>query len=804
MKHWILILVIVIAVFNTHQSTAQEFTASQLSLVDVDSMSDEQISSYWNKATSAGYSLEQLEVLAIAKGISTSQFSKLKQRIASLKYSSPISGNQLSATSSTTGISNLEKFGLEGKAAGKVQKSALFGYDFFSNPNISFTPNLNLATPTTYQLGPGDEILIDIWGAAQNNYRKKVNREGAIRIESIGPIYVSGLSVEKAKAKIISYLKKIYSGIGASSDSYNKVFAEVSLIGVRTIQVNIIGEVKVPGTYALNSLSTVLNGLYASGGPTDNGTFRNVKLVRDGKIHTFFDIYNYLINGSEEGNSLLRDQDIIIMMPYASKIEVIGRVKRPGIYELRQGETIKDLINYFGGFKADAYRERLLVERVNGKQKEVNEIVLEEQGNFVLKDGDKLTVGIVIDRFENRVQIEGAIYRPGNYELTVGLTLAGLIEKAAGIKENAFLDRGIIYRTIDDVKEEMLSFSVKEVLSNTSDIVLKREDKIRIFSKQSLKENQTVTIDGAINNPQTVEFIEKMQIEDLIAISGGFKEGADVNVIDISRRVSDGGFVIISKNIKKTSSNKLLINGDSYFYLEPFDRVSVRYLKGYTTQLNVTIQGEIAYPGVYSITTKDERISDLINKAGGFSPFAYLKGATLIRKSKNQNKNDQVDMLQNSIKMDYFVNEDLLNKEHRIGVDIEMIMSIKGPKSKYDLILEEGDILIIPSEKQTIEVKGEVLLPAVIRYDKGNSFKDYINGSGGFSHRAKKGKAYVLYANGDIKSTKRFLFFKSYPKIEPGAIILVPQRAERKGTSLSEIIGISTALGTLGLLFNAF
>jgi protein involved in polysaccharide export with SLBB domain len=804
MKYWIFTLIIVIAIFNTQQTTAQELTASQLSLVDVDSMSDEQISTYWDKAKSAGYTLAQLEVLAIAKGVSSSQFSKLKQRIASLKYSSPIVENQLVGTTNTAEISDLEKFGLESKAAGKVQKSALFGFDFFSNPNISFTPNLNLATPTTYQLGPGDEILIDIWGAAQNNYRKKVDREGAIRIENIGPIYVSGLSVEKAKAKIISYLKKIYNGIGASSDSYNKVFAEVSLVGVRTVQVNIIGEVKVPGTYALNALSTVLNALYASGGPTENGTFRNVKLVRGGKPYKIFDIYKYLVNGSEEGNVLLRDQDIIIVASYVSKIEVIGKVKRPGIYELKQGETIKDLINYFSGFTADAYHERLLVERVNGKQKKISEILLKVQENFVMNDGDKLTIGTVIDRFENRVHIEGAIYRPGNYELTDGLTLATLLEKAAGIKENAFLDRGIIYRTIDDVKEEMLSFSVKEVLSNTSDIVLKREDSIRIFSKQSLKEKQTISIDGAINNPQTIEFIEKMHIEDLIAISGGFKDGADVNVIDVSRRINDDNFETISKSLRKSSTGNLETEQSEPFYLEPYDRVSVRYLKGYTKQKKVSIQGEIMYPGTYSITHKDERISDLINKAGGFSPFAYLKGATLLRKFNKRIEKEQVDLLQNLIIKDSLVDFDIPKTNTRVGIDIEKIMSKNGQKSKYDLILEEGDVLIIPSEKQTVEVRGEVLLPTVIRYDKRNSFKDYIYGSGGFSQRAKKGKTYVVYANGDVRSTKSFLFFKSYPKIEPGSIILVPKKEERKGTSISEIIGISTALGTLGLLINAF
>jgi protein involved in polysaccharide export with SLBB domain len=804
MKYWIFTLMIVIAIFNTQQTTSQEITASQLSLVDVESLSDEQISTYWNKARSEGYTLTQLEVIAKSKGMTAIQFSKLKQRISSLKYSSSIVEKQQNGTTNPSGISNLEKFGLEGKVAGKVQKSALFGFDFFSNPNISFTPNLNLATPTTYQLGPGDELLIDIWGAAQNNYRKEVDRQGAIRIENIGPIYVSGLSVEKATAKIISYLKKIYNGIGASDNSYSKVYAEVSLVGVRTVQVNIIGEVKVPGTYSLSALSSVLNALYAAGGPTEKGTFRSIKVVREGRNLEIFDIYKYLINGDETGNVLLRDQDIIIVRPYFNKVEVIGNVKRPGLFELKEGETLNQLVNYFSGFTANAYKERLFVERVNGSQKEMSEISLTNQNDFVLNDGDKLTVGAVIDRFENRVSIGGAVYRPGNFELTENLKLSELIKKAEGLKDNAFVDRGVIYRTIDDVNVEMVSFSVKEILEKKSDIILKREDNIQIFSKESLKESYTVSIDGAINNPQKMKFIEKMQLEDLIAISGGFKDGADVNVIDISRRINDDNFETISKSLRKSSTGNLETEQREPFYLEPYDRVSVRFLKGYTKQKNVSIQGEIMYPGTYSITHKDERISDLINKAGGFSPFAYFKGVTLRRKFNKIIEMEQVDLLQNLIIKDSLVDSDILKEGTSIGVDIQKIMSKNGQKSKYDLILEEGDVLIIPSEKQTVEVRGEVLAPAVIRYDKRNSFKDYIYGSGGFSQNAKKGKAYVVYANGAIRSTKSFLFFKSYPKIEPGAIILVPQKAERKGTTLSEIIGISTALGTLGLLFNAF
>jgi len=798
MKYWILTILLVFAVLNTQQVSAQEIFPSQLSKIDVDNMSDEQISSYWEKAKGQGYSLDQLEVIAASKGMSASQVSKLRQRISALRFQNTSS---VVESSSDNDISSIDKFGLEGKTSDKIEKSSLFGFDFFSNPNISFTPNLNLATPTTYQLGPGDEILIDVWGAAENNYRKQVDREGAIRIENIGPVYVSGLSIGKAKEKIISYLKKIYSGIGASGSSYNKVYADVSLVGVRTVQVNIIGEVKVPGTYSLSALSTVLNALYAAGGPTEKGTFRTIKVIRGGQNIGEFDIYNYLINGSEKGNVMLQDQDVIIVQPYGSKVSVTGNVKRPGLFELKQGETIKDLINYFSGFTANAYQERLLVNRVDGKQKKVSEIKLSEQLDFMLKDGDNISVGAVLNRFENRVSIDGAIYRPGNYELSNELTLFELIEKAGGVKDNVFLTRGILYRTLDDINKELISFSVKEIIQGSSNISLKREDSIQIFSTQNLKEKEVISIDGAVNSPQTIGFIEKVQIEDLIAIAGGFNSGADVDVIDISRRVPEGGFEIISKNIKRSSSANLQIDENEPFYLEPFDKVSVRYKKGFTVQKNVKIRGEVFYPGNYSIIQKDERISDLVKKAGGFSPFAYLEGASLFRNVVYTDQKGQIKMLEELSSRDSITDLELGKKEFKIGIDLEKIMSLKGQKSKIDLILQEGDVLLIPSEKQTVEVRGAILAPSLIRYDKTTSLKDYINSSGGFSENAKKRKAYVIYSNGDIAATKNFLFFKSYPKMQPGALILVPEKSENKHRmSATEILGITSGISTLGIL----
>lgn len=817
MKYWILTSFFFVTIALVQPIYAQSFDKSQLAQIDVDSMTDEQIAAYWNRAKSEGYTLDQLEILGKANGVPASQISKLRQRIAALNFTSVNTSTTSSKTSNPAQISNLEKFGLEGKLPEKAQKSILFGFDFFSNPNISFTPNLNLATPATYQIGPGDELLIDIWGAAENNYKKPVTRDGAIRIENIGPIYVSGLSIEKAKEKIITYLKKIYSGIGAPAGSYNKVYAEVSLTGVRTVQVNIIGEVKVPGTYALSALSTVLNGLYAAGGPTEKGTFRSIKVVRAGKALKEFDIYNYLISGAEDGNVTLQDQDVIIVQPYTGIVEVSGNVKRPGLFELKPGETFKELANYFSGFTAEAYQERILVERINGKQKEVTEIVHNQQATFALQDGDKITVGTIVDRFENRVSINGAVYRPGNYELSEGMTLYQLIEKASGLKDDAFLGRGLIFRTIDDTKQEIVPFEVNDVMDKKMSIQLKREDRVEIFNKHKLKEEYTVDIWGAVNNPQAkVPFVEKMQIEDLIALAGGFQDAADLSSIDISRRINDSSFKLISKVFTRSSSGQLQSDDKEPFYLEPFDVVVVRFLPGYSKRKLVTLEGELNAPGNYTLIAKEERISDVIKRAGGFSPYAYLKGASLIRKVTYKTEKEQkklfdkfkasTDSVSGKTSIDRnSIIEDEEAKEFKIGINLEDIMKPKGIHSKIDLILHPDDLLIVPSIKQTVEVSGEVLTPTLIRYDKSTSFLDYINNSGGFAEKAKKSSSYVIYANGDIRSTKNFLFFKFYPKVEPGALIFVPEKSENKDRmTLQEILGITTALSTIGVLINTF
>ncbi|MBL4745958.1 MAG: SLBB domain-containing protein [Flavobacteriaceae bacterium] len=803
MKKLITLLLLFVLLANTATIKAQ-ISTSQVQSLNVDAMSDADIAKYWDQAKSQGYSLEELSIAARAKGVSAMQISKLKQRIRELGLKTTNQENSFEEKDSIVDFSYDVPFGLTGiESDNKKPKNELFGFDFFSNPKISFTPNINMATPENYQLGPGDELLIDVWGAAENTYEKIVNKQGAIRIENIGLIHVNGMSIKNATAKINSYLKRIYSGIGATKNSYNKVHTSIILKNIRTVQVNIIGEVKAPGTYSLNALSTVLNALYAAGGPTENGTFRNVKLIRGGQPLSSFDIYDFLITGTEKGNIQLRDQDVIIIGPYLNLVTIEGEVKRPGIYELKEGETMQDLLKYCSGFKPNAYTNLLTIERVNGRQKEVKELAINQHNSFLIKGGDKVVVETIIDKFSNRVSIGGAVYRPGNYEYQKGLDILTLINKADGIKKEAYLSRGIIIRTHDEATKETIAFSVTDILKKKSSIVLMPEDSIHVYDKIALRERQYVTINGAVNNPTTIDFMEGIKIEDLIAMAAGFTDGADANTIDISRRLKDGSFETISQNFKVKVQGDLSMSMSSSFVLKPFDIVSVRYLKGYSIQKKVQVLGEVNFPGDYAITNKNERISDLIRRAGDLSPYAYLKGATLIRKKQGVGDLQQLKFIQQISKKDTLLDDIKEVKEFKIGIDLETILKHKGEYLDADLVLNEGDVLMIPSVKQTIEVQGEVLSPSLVLFEENRGVKHYIESSGGFSGRARRNKIYVVYANGDIKTVSNFLFFRHYPKLEPGATILVPSRKPRgEGMSVQAILGITTSLATLGILIN--
>ncbi|MDO5608761.1 MAG: SLBB domain-containing protein [Capnocytophaga sp.] len=776
----------------------------QISNMNVDNLSDEQIRTYWNKAQQEGYTLDQVITMAQSRGMSSMQAMKLRQRIMQLSTSSTNNDTSFTEKKRIAKDERNDAFGYTGYENKdslllfKNKKDSIFGYSFFNNPNISFTPNTNMATPDNYQVGIGDKLLIEVWGATESSSEQTVDNQGTIFLNGIGKVNVLGLPFNQVKAKINSALKRIYAGISAPENSYNKVYTGVSISQIRTVKVNIIGEVKVPGTYSLSSLSTVLNALYASGGPTENGSFREINLVRNGQKIATFDIYSFLIKGSEEGNLTLQDQDVIIVPPYINRVWAEGEVKRPGAYETKENETLANLISYFGGFTSDAYTNTLVIERIKEAKREVKEVAFDNINSFPIVSGDRLNVHKITDEYQNKLSIGGAVYQPGNYEFKEGMTAFDLLQRANGVRKEASLERGIIFRSTNRVDVETINFSVKDLIEQKNNVSLIANDSLHVFHKDSLRFERIVKINGAVNKPKTIPYMENMTIDDVIVLAGGLAQGADANMVDILRETNNGNFESFSRSIK-TSMN----TNDASEILHPNDVVTVRYMIGYTPLQTISVKGEVMFPGEYNLSSKQERISDLVAKAGGFTPFAYVKGATLVRRKTEEAEKQQEDFLKELASDDESIKkiEKTVN-EFRIGIDLQKIIDKKG--SKYDLFLTEGDELIIPTERQTVEVKGEVLVPSLVRYEKGMNLRDYISGAGGFSNEAKKNSVYVMYANGTIKATKNSLFFKNYPELEPGAIIIVPTRPERKPLSTGETISIFTALTTMGvLIYNA-
>jgi polysialic acid transport protein len=792
----------------------QNLNLEQLAYINVDQLSDEQIQSFWEKAQAQGYSITDLETAARVKGVPVSQITKLRQRIMSLSTSVKKKTTTTTTPSNKPTSSEQEIFGRTEKEYQRdslqpIKKSRVFGYDFFQNPKISFTPTINVPTPESYIINTGDELLVEVWGAAESSTTQKVDNQGNIILPMAGKVHVGGLNFVEAKARINTALRKIYAGISAPEGSYAKVYTGVSIANIRTVKINIIGEVEAPGTYSLSALSTVINALYASGGPTENGSFRNIQVVRGGKTIAHLDIYNFLLKGSQEGNINLNDQDVIIVPPYKNQVEVIGFVKREGLYEVKEGEKLSSLVDYFGGFKSNAYKDIMVVERIVGAKREVKEVPFSDAGKFVMQGGDKLLVHRLSDIYHNRISITGAVYQPGNYAYSEGMTVLDLIDKAAGVREEAYLNRAILFRSIDRVDKQSLNFSLKDLLEKKQSIALQPNDSLHIYGRDSLISKPMVRIEGAVRKPQKFAYAKGLYPADLIIMAGGFIEGADQTQIQVARQLNDTNF----KTISKVYTVSLSKEGEDSIALEPNDIVTVRYEKGYVPQQVVKIEGEVSFPGFYAILTKEERISSLIERSGGLAPYAYVEGATLVRKKDKNEKDDKAQEKQ--LKKLKKTDKDLTlietkeeentpeASEYRVGINLKKIMENKN--SYQDLVLKDGDVLIIPSEKQTVEVKGLVLAPSLVRYEKGKSTRSYINSAGGFSDNAQKRSVYVVYANGDVKGTNRFLFFRSYPKVAPGALVIVPEKPEKKSLSTTETVSVMTALTTLAILiYNAF
>ena len=842
--------------------SSQSLSGANLSTINVDDLSNEAILGYIKRAQESGLTESQLEALARQRGLPESEIAKLRRRVETLRAggasqmqevpsSNPVRTNPI--------VSESEVFGILGGQAKKnlsIEERKIFGYDLFHTENLTFAPNLNIPTPEDYQLGPGDELIVDLWGATQQTLRLAVSAEGTIRPENLSPIYVNGLSIEQASDKIIHRLSQIYSGLNKSASHPPTIFYEISLGNIRTINVEIVGEVNQPGNYALSSLATVYTALHAAGGPSKNGTFRNIRLVRDNRLLSTIDIYQFLTEGIKSGDKRLKNGDVIIVKPYQTRVELQGEVKRSGLFEMKKGESFDDLLKYSGNFTNAAYKSLITVKRNGLREREILDIDADEFGAFQAKDGDVIQVGTILERFTNRVQITGAVYREGEYQLTEGLTLKALIEKADGVRGDAFLTRATIYRTNEDFSQNAIPVNLTAILNGeVPDFPLVREDLVAISSIYDLKEEFFVTISGEVSDQGVYPFFSQMTVQDLIVLAGGFKESASGSLIEISRRIKNSSLNQTAEIIKLAIDKSLsLSQEDRNRLLEPFDQVYIRKSPGYAIQQQVTVEGEVLAPGQYTISTKGERISDIIKRAGGLTPFANPEGAVLIRKTefssarssdqinqeyleqlrkkvlgdeseiknisqtqlierleKIQNRitdDNQIDAIGNRFKkesIEDLTEQDTLIKDVKIAdqeitvIELNKILQ-GGEGSKYDLLVREGDVISIPQELQTVRVTGEVVSPLNVRYDEGYGFKDYINDAGGFNTKAKKNRSYVQYPNGRRKGAGRFLFFNFYPKVEPGATIFVSAKPERKRMSLQEIIAISSSLATLALV----
>ncbi|MDA1267658.1 MAG: SLBB domain-containing protein [Bacteroidetes bacterium] len=826
-----------------------------LNTIRVDQLSDDQIEELVKRAQDAGLSSTDFLMIAQMRGMPSGEVEKLRSRIEGLSVGSSKSRStnvskrsareQINLNDITKGLMEAEELMEEEEA-----DTLLFGSNLFfqKNRKLSFEPSLNQATPKNYILGPGDLIYVDIYGQSEKYYEATVNPEGSILLDNIGLIAVSGKTIEAATEIVKNRVASFYTGLSGANP---KTFLQVTLGNVKTIKVHILNEVRLPGTFTLSAFSTVFNALYAAGGPSDNGTLRAIQLIRNNKKIAEIDVYDLLINGTANLNVQLQDQDVLLVNPYLARAKVLGEVKRPLIFEVSPEDTLDDLLRYAGGFTDLAFKDRISISRITGNQRSISDVYSNQLGLFTLKGGDEIAVGRILDRFSNRIQIKGAVFRPGTFALTEGLTLSQLIKNADGLKGDAYTQRASILRTKGDLSSEVLEVNLQAVMEGRQeDVVLQREDVIRISSIYDVQNERYIQILGEVKRPGTYSYATGMTPEELILTAGGLQESANIKDIEIARRLEDSDSGTLS-DIITTSINPDLSFNPNAISLEPFDQVIVRKRANFTMQRLVSVEGQVNSPGLFAIQTSIDRISDLVKRAGGVNQFAYTKGATLIRKTefftteseqvrrqKNlealrvllkdepnnaeaqeellkrlfrdlpKEKVEEKDSIANDAKresLDEIAAETpgvalKIKETEAVAINLEKILA--NPGSEEDLLLEEGDILDVPKLLQTVRMRGDVVYPTTLRHEQGRGLRFYINGAGGFDRGANRKQTYVVYANGAVKRTKGAFGVRSYPAVEPGAEVIIPSKGPKSPLRLGELVGVTTGLATLALVLS--
>ncbi|MBD2751383.1 SLBB domain-containing protein [Spirosoma sp. BT704] len=683
----------------------------------------------------------QMEAMAQSRGFTAADVNRMRQRINQL--SSP-SGKP--AVPVETNVVREQPATPTPPVAVTTSPVPIFGASLFSNAHLSFEPNLRIPTPRNYVIGPDDELIIDIYGNAQQTYRPKVSPEGSIRVENLGPIYVNGLTIEQAEQRIVGRLRTLYRGLNSAASG---IQAQLTLGSVRSIKVTLLGQVVRPGTYTLSSLATVFNALYAAGGPSpERGSFRDIRVYRGNRLIRTLDIYDFLLRADQKNNIRLLDQDIIFVDHYNTRIELAGEVKQPGLYEIRPDETLKSALTFAGNFTDRAYTASIHLRRNTPTEQQLMTINAADITQFVPQAGDRYVVGSILERIENKVSVSGAVFRPGEYALLKGMTIRQMIRKAEGLREDAFLNRATLRRLRENLDPEIISVDLGKLLrGEVADITLQREDHLTINTVSELRQKRTVSIQGAVNKSGTFDFVDSMTVANLIVLAEGFSDAAISSRMEIARRIkNDTSGLVSNQNVRLMTfaiDQHLRLNSmDAQLTLRPFDQVFVRTSPRYEAQKGVSISGEVFYPGAYAVRTSTDRITDLINRAGGLKPEAYLLAARFMRKGE------------------------------AVSLDLQKILS--NPDVAGNLLLEDGDVLTLPRRPDIVRIRGEVLNPATVEFDPAKSFRDYVDEAGGFTNKALKRKVYVMSANGKIKPTHSFLGIRSYPKPERGAEIVVP------------------------------
>ena len=784
------------------------------------SMTDKQVLQYAARQKKAGMSETEIAANLLQRGATMAQLQQLRQQYSQQISKSGMSGNvdnAISGTENRMRINNGENAQIRQNYSDANQQQfprmnqrqpalqpgdldyllesgkKVFGRDIFNNKNLTFEPQMNIATPQNYVLGPGDKLIIDVYGASQESLSLTVSPDGDITVPECGPIHVSGLTVSSAQARIKSRLGEFYS----SSD------IKTTVGQTRSILVNVMGEVKTPGTYTLSAFATVFHAIYMAGGINDLGTLRNIKVFRQGKLITVVDIYEYILNGRLAGNVRLQDNDVVQVGAYDCIVDIAGRVKRPMAYEMRKDESLSTLLRYSGGFASDAYKGSVRVFRKNDRMKSVFNIEEFDWANFKVADGDSVLIDSILDRYDNMVEIKGAVFHPGMYELGEKVSTVGsLVEAAAGVREEAFTKHAVMRRMKQNRTQEVLSIDLEGILNGSvPDVALQNEDVLFIPTQAEHLNLRTLTIEGEVVFPGTYEYAEGMTIEDLVLQAGGLTDAASTVKADVSRRIVNPEATESGMEISKTFSfalkNNYVVDGDKNFTLEPYDIVMIRRSPVYMSPSKVYVEGEIAFEGSYTLEAKNQRLSDIVKAAGGVMPGAYVRGARLVRtmtederarwqavvKMSRQNQNSRDSIL-----------IDQLEADSTYSVGIHLDEAIANPGGDEDIELVDGDRLIVPRYNRTVRVSGDVRSTNTVAYKENKDYKYYIDQAGGFGDRAKKGKVYIVYQNGTIAKASK-------GKIEPGCEVIVPSKGPKKEMTTAQWIGIGSSVASLGTMF---